>query len=33
MIVDNLDISDGSYEADVPSAAVETIETMNFDDE
>ncbi|XP_068757874.1 uncharacterized protein [Montipora capricornis] len=26
-------ISDGSYEADVPSAAVETIETMNFDDE
>ena len=26
-------ISDESYEAYVPSAAVETIETMNFDDE
>ena len=26
-------VSDGSFEAGVPSAAVETIETMNFDDE
>ena len=32
-LFDEVDVSDRSFEAGVPSAAAETIETMNFDDE
>ena len=32
-LLDEVHVSDGSFEAGVPSTAVETIETMNFDDE
>ena len=32
-LFDEVHVSDGSFEAGVPSTALETIETMNFDDE